>query len=57
MVVYLGLNSINSRETMRDFEESNDSGALKEEDAGSLGQRERSQKANFVGGYCNTFDK
>lgn len=33
--MYLGLDLINSREILRDFEESNDNGALKEDDAGS----------------------
>lgn len=35
MVVYLGLDFINGREILRDFEESNDNVALKEDDAGS----------------------
>lgn len=34
-VVCLGLDFINGRKTLRDFEESNDNGALKEDDAGS----------------------
>lgn len=34
-VVYLGLDFINDRKILRDFEESNDNGAFKEDDAGS----------------------